>query len=271
MWIGKILGTFFGFLLLGPAGALLGLAAGHWFDRGLSNASWANLNAGGNPKAQQYFFKNTFAVMGHVAKANGRVSEKQIQLARTAMQRMGLKGARMLDAMREFKRGTASDFDLQASLSELRQHCRYRHLLSIFIELQVQTAYADGKAGTKLKQLLNSISQNLGLGLIDFTHIEAMMYGNWYSYRDSDSQQHSHQQSFRQSRGNIGDAYALLGIDRNASTAEIKRAYRKKMSENHPDKLIAKGLPKEMIDVATEKTQKIQAAYDQIKSSKGFK
>ena len=54
----------------------------------------------------------------------------------------------------------------------------------------------------------------------------------------------------------------------NDSMETIKIAYRKLMSENHPDKLIAKGLPEEMLKVATEKTQQISAAYDLIKSSR---
>ena len=56
-----------------------------------------------------------------------------------------------------------------------------------------------------------------------------------------------------------------------ASDAEVKRAYRKMMSQHHPDKLAAKGLPDDMIDVAKEKTQEIQSAWDLIKSKRGIK
>jgi len=62
----------------------------------------------------------------------------------------------------------------------------------------------------------------------------------------------------------------LLGIERTAEKDEVKRAYRKLMSQNHPDKLVAKGLPPEMIKLATEKTQSIKAAYDLIKEAKGW-
>ena len=42
------------------------------------------------------------------------------------------------------------------------------------------------------------------------------------------------------------------------------------MSENHPDKLMSKGLPKEMIELATSKTQQIQAAYEAIKKQRNL-
>ena len=63
-------------------------------------------------------------------------------------------------------------------------------------------------------------------------------------------------------------ADALLELDRHASDADLKRAYRRLMSRHHPDKLIAKGLPEEMVKVATEKTQTIKAAYERIKASR---
>ena len=67
------------------------------------------------------------------------------------------------------------------------------------------------------------------------------------------------------------DAYAILGVDRNVSDKEIKRAYRRLMNQHHPDKLVSKGMPEEMIKIATEKTHKIRAAYDQIKQMIGMK
>jgi DnaJ like chaperone protein len=256
--------------VFGPIGGFLGLLIGHSFDKGLKNFNWGSLNAGGNQQAQQLFFNSSFAVMGYVAKSNGRVSEKQIQLARAAMKRMGLHGERGIEAMRQFKQGTHTEFDLDHTLALLQKNCRHAHLLQIFIELQVQTAYADGPPSSQVKTLLQRISQRLGLGVLDFAHVEAMLYGNWRQQSQQSHRQH-YQQSHQPPRANIHDAYSILGVTKSAEGAEVKKAYRRKMNENHPDKLISKGLPKEMIDVATEKTQQIKAAYEQIKQARGMK
>jgi DnaJ like chaperone protein len=61
-------------------------------------------------------------------------------------------------------------------------------------------------------------------------------------------------------------AYDLLGVSEGVSDAELKKAYRRQMNQHHPDKLVAKGLPEEMIEIATQKTQDIKAAYELIKS-----
>ena len=69
----------------------------------------------------------------------------------------------------------------------------------------------------------------------------------------------------------LEDAYIALGIESGVSDKDLKRAYRKLMSEHHPDKLIAKGVPEDMVRIATEKAQDIQVAYDMVKKSRGLK
>lgn len=262
-FIGKILGAFFGFMLMGPVGAVIGVFIGHFFDKGL-NIDWLTLNAGGNKKTQTAFFNSAFSVMGHVAKADGRISEKEIALARQVMQRMGLQSGRKHEAMRQFNLGKETSFVLVQALDQLRKICQSQHLLRIFLELQVQTAYADGTPTARVKNLLQHISRQLGLGEIDFSHVEAMLYGHWQQH--SQRQQHHYQQSRPQpSRSSLQDAYDILGIPSSATDAEVKKGYRRKMNQNHPDKLMARGLPKEMIELATEKTQQIKEAYEQLK------
>ena len=69
-------------------------------------------------------------------------------------------------------------------------------------------------------------------------------------------------------RTSLKDAYRLLGVSDGASDAELKKAYRRLMSQHHPDKLVAKGLPEQMVKDATEKTQQIKAAYELIRKSR---
>ena len=66
------------------------------------------------------------------------------------------------------------------------------------------------------------------------------------------------------------DYYEVLGLAKGASADEIKKAYRKLIHENHPDKLIAQGLPQEFIDLANEKMAAINSAWDTIKKQRGF-
>ena len=69
----------------------------------------------------------------------------------------------------------------------------------------------------------------------------------------------------------IDAAYAALGVDSSVSDRELKRAYRKRMSENHPDKLIARGVPEDMVRLATERSQEIQSAYEQVRRQRGIR
>ena len=69
---------------------------------------------------------------------------------------------------------------------------------------------------------------------------------------------------------NIKDAYKVLGVQNDASDAEVKKAYRRLMSQHHPDKLVSKGLPDEMIRIATDRTHEIRKAYENIRSNRGL-
>ena len=68
----------------------------------------------------------------------------------------------------------------------------------------------------------------------------------------------------------LDDAYKALGVGKESTDAEIKRAYRKLMSQYHPDKLMGQGLPPDMIAMATEQAKEIQVAYDMIKKSRNL-
>ncbi len=261
-WLGKIIGAICGFLLFGPLGLILGIFIGHFFDKSLSQTNQHNA------QSQQVFFRTTFLVMGHIAKLDGRVSEAEIQTARNIMQKMGLNETLKKQAMEYFQQGKQPDFDLNAALTELSQAShRNKVLLRMFLEIQLQAALADGGLTPSKQNVLQIICQRLGFAPVNFGFFEDI-------FNFQRQYQQYNQQSYRQppprSSLRLEDAYELLGAPSTATDVEIKRAYRRQMSQHHPDKLVSKGLPEEMIKLATEKTQNIKAAYEQICAARGI-
>lgn len=275
---GKILGTFFGYLFGGPFGAVFGLFLGHQFDRArrLSRAGFRTTGFGSGPnqrERQAEFFKAAFSVMGHMAKANGQVTKEEIQLASIRMDRMGLHGEQRAAAQDAFRIGKESDFPLDEVLERVRISAGGRFdLLQFFLELQISAAFADGSLHSSEREMLHRIATGLGFSIQQLEQ-RLHMQEAAFRFQQGGFKQGGYQGDWQQasSASQLSDAYKVLGVDENAEAKEVKRAHRKLMNEHHPDKLMAKGLPPEMMNVAKEKSQEIQNAYDLIKKSKGFK
>lgn len=246
-WWGKLFGGTFGFMLGGPLGALLGAALGHGLDNKAGQVRRRQ-------RVQTAFFTATFSVMGHLAKADGRVSENEIQMARTLMEQMRLNPMLKKMAIKLFTEGKADDFPLDDVLAQLKEECRRRHdLMRVFIEIQLQACYSDGTLDQAEKKILLHICARLGFSRAEFEQIEAMLRGG----------------GGRSGGMLLDDAYKILDVSKNATDAEVKKAYRRLMNQHHPDKLVAKGLPEEMMKIATEKTHEIRTAYELIKKERG--
>ncbi|AWK13796.1 co-chaperone DjlA [Candidatus Fukatsuia symbiotica] len=273
---GKLLGLILGLMSgIGFWGILLGLFIGHTVDKA------CNMRRRGffadQQTRQSLFFRCTFQVMGHLSKAKGRVTEVDIQLANQLMERMHLHGSARIAAQQAFREGKQQHFPLRAKLKELRNMC-FGHfdLIRMFLEIQFQAAFADGSLHPNERQVLYVIAEELGISRTQFDQFISMMEGgrqfgskeNWQGYAGGNQQG-----SFKQTTQvpTLADACKVLGVKPSDDSVVIKRAYRKLMSEHHPDKLLAKGLPPEMMEMAKEKTQEIQAAYDLIKRQLGFR
>ncbi len=254
-WWGKLLGGGVGFALGGPLGALIGAALGHTVDTRRRGST------GGRERTQTAFFTATFSVLGHLAKADGRVTHDEIRLAEAVMAQMQL-GAEVRELAKSlFRRGKEPGFDLDAVLDQFKREChRSRMLLQMFIEILLQAAYVDGLLHPAERGILLHICSRLGISPAQFDHLDAIVRGA-----------HGRRMHGNGDRGNeLARAYAILDVSPEAGDDEVKRAYRRLLNQHHPDKLVAKGLPEEMMKLASEKTHEIRKAYECIRAARGF-
>jgi DnaJ like chaperone protein len=270
-WFGKVVGGAFGFILGGPMGAILGASLGHQFDIGMIRLDAPeNLRPGDQQRVQMAFFTATFSVMGHIAKADGRVSPEEISLATRIMDQMSISGDMRATAINLFDQGKKPDFPLHEVLSQFYHECHRRtDLIRMFLEIQIQEALADGTIDGKEERLLQHICVQLRVSHFDYERLKIRVQAQqrFYGYSHQQNRNHQHQQP-RREQSSLKDAYEVLGLTPSASDAEVKKAYRRLMSQNHPDKLVAKGLPEEMMKLAKEKTQKITKAYETIQHAR---
>lgn len=267
-WWGKLIGGAFGFMLGGPLGALLGAALGHNLDKGLAGLDQdEGLEPGDRERVQTAFFTATFSVMGHVAKADGQVTRDEIALAEAVMAEMELSAELQQTAMRLFSEGKKQGFPLDEVLAQFRQEChRRQNLIQMFMEIQLQAAFADGELAPAEEQLLLHVCERLGVSRFTFRRLEQMIRAERHFGGAGTGRR-----TAREPAGmSLDDAYALLNVSAQADDAEVKKAYRRLLSQHHPDKLVSKGLPEEMMKMASRKTHEIRQAYVRVKQARGF-
>ncbi|GGA67795.1 co-chaperone protein DjlA [Neiella marina] len=268
---GKILGFGFGFMLGHLVGAFVGLWIGHMFDKGMAREFSQRGGFGGmfnqgrsSLTNHMLFLHTTYAVMGHIAKASGRVTQADIDIANSMMDRMGLRGDRRKEMQEAHRDGRMAGFPLRQKLKELREACFGRHdVMQMFLEIQLQAAFADGELHVREQQILYTIADELGFSRQALDQLFSM----WQAEHRFRQNAHSPHQASSQQQ--LQQAYRVLGVNSSDDLATIKKAYRKLMSQHHPDKLMAKGVPAEALELAKEKSQDIQAAYEMIKKAKG--
>jgi DnaJ like chaperone protein len=276
-WGGKIIGGTLGLVALGPFGAALGALIGHQFDTG--QISLAMFSGGPDPRmVNELFFPTAFRVMGHIAKADGRVTEQEIASARAVMHAMHLQPEQMQAAIGYFTEGKQPGFDLDAALGRLRASiARNPDLAQFFVEIQLQASLAGNGLSEVPRARLQRVALLLGLSATDFARLESLL-----RFRQGAAMGSSGNSGGGAGSGpgmgaaavsieRVAQAYSLLEASAQMSDEDVVKAYRRQMSRHHPDKLKANGLPPSMLERAKERTQQIQAAYELIRERRGMR
>lgn len=260
MFVGKLIAGVLGFIAASFPGLMFGLILGHLFDRGLATAM--GFGGAGLGDIKQRFFSTTFLLMGHIAKADGRVSEEEVAHTEQIFTQLGLLDEQRQEAILLFKQGTDSNFTADSTVRSFLEaggaHPALKQTLLLFL---VTLALADQELDDAERDALRHIGSLLGYNAagVDELLRMASAQGQFHQSRGQDS-----------SAPTLNDAYNALGVDPQAPDKEVKRAYRKLMSQHHPDKLSARGVPDDMLKIATERSQEIQAAYELVRSQRGM-
>lgn len=266
---GKVVGGAIGLLAGGPVGAAVGVLLGHQFDEyaGGARNNDARLRSDPNSLAiGEHFFRSAFRVMGHIAKADGRISESEIAAARTVMSDLRLNDMQVRTAIDHFNTGKQPEFNLAGELTSLANIARGRPaLMRTFMEIQVRAALFGNNMEGPARQLIGFAASRLSVSMVEMSQIEAVLRIRSGSFR-----QHNQQAPRTSSTEQLQQAYSVLECEPTNSDSEVVKAYRRQLSRNHPDKLKANGLPESMIEHAKQRTQQIIEAFELIKERRGI-
>ena len=216
-----------------------------------------------------------FTLLGAVAKSDGRVSEQEIAIAERLMTRMNLDAELRKQAVTSFNVGKQPEFDVTQTITALRNWVGMRrdHAFPV-LDVVIETVLAEGNPAPEKMSILRQLAFALRISDMELMALMAMKGYAWnasaggrHGYGHGGSTGGGYVPPQRTSQG--PDPYAVLGIERNADDRAVKRAYRKLISEHHPDRL--GDLPEDMRKRAESRASEINAAYDRIKEQRGFK
>ncbi|MGI6433128.1 MAG: TerB family tellurite resistance protein [Sphaerochaetaceae bacterium] len=249
-WLGKIIGGTLGLALGGPLGMVAGIVFGTLFDKadtlktqtsGKSRSSLDSLE-----QSQMLFFVGTFSLLAKMAMADGRLlrqEKEKVEQFITQQLRLDEKSKEV--AMRIFLTALSDSNSFEQYAKQVYEHfSNDRELLELILDVLVAVAASDGSIVQSEEVLIQAAARIFTISEAQLNTIKRK-----YGFSTIPSTK----------------AYATLGITTGATAEEIKKAYRKKSQEFHPDTIASKGLPEEFTLFATEKFQEIQQAYETLK------
>ena len=229
------------------------------FDRPYKKAITARLN-GSSPhrqvpdggRTEQIFIVAMFALMGRIAKLDGRVTQGEVSDASTTMTLMGLGAHQRREAINYFEQGKLPNTDVIQCVFLLMKKIRPRSVLaSLFLKIQIRNSFVKGNMRLKEKVLLRDIADILGYDKGEFLNFCGELQGR-IDTKGS------------RARNFPNNAYQVLQLEPGAADGEIRRAYLRLMSRYHPDKLVRDDLSEDSLKQAQEKSMAIRTAYETV-------
>ena len=251
----KLIGIIIGAIVAGPIGAIVGFLLGMYVDSQMGYRSKKPFRWQRGFSAQ--YLEAMFTLMGYVAKADGQISQNEIALAGEMMRRLRLSTAQKIQAMRWFYNGKNQQFNLDATLQQLKA-ARFGIQNRLLIQCLSSMVSVNGRVHPEQKKILLHICTYLGLPAPQFYHQHYQQNGGQRQARNPFSQVNP-----------VTSAYKTLGVSQKTSNDEVKKAYRRLMSKHHPDKLASKQASDEEVKQASAKTHAIRSAYEAVMQSRG--
>ena len=229
---GKVGGAAAGLFVGGPIGALVGAVAGHFF-----------LDREADPGVT--FTIAVVALAGKMARADGVVTETEFDVFRSVF---GVPVQEEANIRRIFNLARQDIAGFEHYAGQIA-HLFMGNPAMLEDELDglFEIAKADGVLHPAEAQFLERVAEIFGFAPGEFRRIRASHFPP-----------------------ELTDPYVIMGISYSADENELKQTYRRLVKENHPDSLMARGVPPEFIKLATDKLAAINNAYDKIRSERGL-
>ena len=209
------------------------------------------------------FVRALFGCMGHLAKSDGRVSEDEIRAARLIMHRLSLSPAQVRRAIHWFDDGKRPGFPLVQTVREARRvSARSAARRTLFLRLLLEVVLAKPRLRKRERATIWRICTELDIGRVELAQLEAMIRA---------------QKGFKKSpegsadAARVRDAYQALGVGPDASNDDIKKAYRRLMNRNHPDKIVGENPDAAVVAEAERRTREVRSAYEMLKARRSIR
>lgn len=266
-YIGKLVGFLIGLLVFRNFGAaIIGLVIGHLVDI----AMLRTFARGGEPLG---FVEPLFALLGAISKTDGRVSEAEIAVSEQLMARLNLDALWRRRAIEAFNKGKAPGYESSLAIGDLRTWCALRRSYVMpLLDMVADTALADGPPSPEKMKLLRRLAWSLHVSELQLMALLAMKGFVWNapgSGAGAGAYAHAGNGRGQPPPRDGLDPYTVLGVPPDSDERTVKRAYRKLISEHHPDRLGS--LPDDMRKRAEQRASEINAAWERIRAERGFK